>query len=289
MSERSDAPAAESLPREKIMPFVEGAVVETTLLVSKLFTTPFAVLFYTKGFREQLPSLASEYSKPVFSITVARPLSFYLAWVSAHLYLAFWYWRALAGERVTNALLEGVGVRQNTWLDTLANSYERLSKVIGQIPTLVCIGVALVSIIAVNAGLVTAAGRLLRCPIRFQTVLQATAYAFGTLIFFQYILIIARIAAGQWFGQPALAIGRDTLVYASAVICIVLAVRINQIIRDVDRTTEARTYASWILGMICWQFIIAGVSSFIYGGQFGFIGLWIAFIRNLRPLSLQGW
>jgi len=129
-----------------------------------------------------------------------------------------------------------------------------LSGKIGSSQAVIVIAFVLTLIVAVKAFLVAMAGHLLRCRIRFETALRASAYAFGTFIFVQYVLIAIRFLAANIFGDPGFQFGYAVVIYGSLMISMLLVVRMNQLIRQVDGVTELASYSAWLLGTFVWHF-----------------------------------
>jgi hypothetical protein len=255
--------------RERITPFIESAIVELVLLTVKLVTTPFAVIFYTGNFRDQIEAFHRDELNTRYSPTVARPLSFYVLWMAMHFLLAGSYWHYVLRDQthiadikdlVPEQLKRGAAFLQNqAWSD-----------ITGKVEALIIIAFAVTLIIGVKAALVTLIARPFGCRIRFETVLYASAYTMGTLLFFQYAVILSHYSidaiSGNTQQQSA---GYFILIYGSLLICIVLALRINQMIRTVDGTLEVPTFVSWFIGTLLWLYLMVLASEALFGFKMG--------------------
>jgi hypothetical protein len=239
MSQQSHSPADKSDHiDEALTPFIERSIVELNRLLAQLFTTPFAVITFNKHFQEQLAILARDDLETAYPLTIARPLSFFVLMMSAHL------------------LLSGVYVNLDFDAGRSTAGAIRLFKKLasddglGQTIAAALVAFAITLIVAVKAHFVSIAGRIIGCSIHFKSALDASAYAFGTFIFFQYVLVALRdvvaINSAAW--------GYILFVYGSLLVSILLVVRVNQVIRQMDRTPELRTYVAWLIGTIAWQF-----------------------------------
>jgi hypothetical protein len=288
----SAAPAAADSPaktppntdsREKITPFIENAIVELALLTVKLVTTPFAVLFYTRDFRDQIEAFHNNELNARFSPTVARPLSFYVLWMAVHFLLASSYWHYVLQEhsqfgdltrQVPEQFKKGAAFLKNqAWTD-----------ITGHVEALIVIAFAVTLIIGIKSALVTVIARLIRCPVRFETVLYASAYTMGTLLFFQYAFILGHYSIEAIFAttqsQPA---GYYVLIYGSLLICIVLTVRINQMIRIADGTREAPTFVSWFIGTLIWLYLIILATGVVFGTKVGIAEFAMTIVNAFIP------
>jgi hypothetical protein len=131
------------------------------------------------------------------------------------------------------------------------------SNITGQVEALIVIAFAVTLIIGIKSALVALIARSIGCRIRFETVLFASAYTVGTLLFFQYAFILSHYSIDAILGitrpQPA---GYYILIYGSLLICIALAVRVNQMIQTVDGTHETPTFVSWFIGTLIWLYLI---------------------------------
>jgi hypothetical protein len=277
-------------PREETLtPFLERSITELIDLFAQLFTTPFAVLSYSKRFRDQISALAEDDLESAYPETVARPLSFFVLLMSAHGLMLRFYWRMVfPGVADFNALTApkdqstAAAAAANPLFGDLAGQMKELYEKIGKPDlldpkTVIAIGFALTLIIAAKAYFVSMVGHLLRCPIRFRTALHASAYAFGTFIFFQYLFIAVRYLAWLKFGDDGFRYGYALLPYGSLLLSMVLVVRINQIIRQVDGTAELETYGTWFIGTLVWQFAIILFVPYIMGYGSGIGGYWTAY------------
>jgi hypothetical protein len=298
----TDASAAKE---ETITPFIERSITELISLIVQLFTTPFAFLRYNKPFRDQVSALARDDIETAYPETVARPLSFFVLLMGAHFLMSGFYWRLVfPSKSLSQALglnfseLKGAldrlsGTTQaGTTADAAIRFYEAIKKATDSaIEAQIIIAFGVTLIIATKAYFVLIAGRALHCRIRFKTALHASAYAFGTFIFFQYLFIGIRLLAAITFGDAGFRLGFAIIAYGSLILCIVMVVRVNQMIRQVDGTTELQTYASWLIGTVIWQFVI--VLCGIYILQWGGIGdywnaystFWTTFGNVLYPPS----
>lgn len=241
---------------EKVTPFIEGAILELVSLCVKLISTPFAVLFNTADFRAQLVALHKDEVNPRYSPTVARPLSFYVLWMAAHFLLAKTYWSYLSRDQITpSRLLEQIPSQIKFAAKFLKD--QNWSDLTGTAQALMIIAFAVTLIIAVKSLLVVLAARVIGCPIRFRTVLFGSAYTMGTLLFFQYAIILTHYAITALTSyKHQHSIGYFILIYVSLAICIVLAIRINQLIRTVDGTSEIPTFIAWFVGTTLWLYLI---------------------------------
>jgi len=243
--------------REKITPFIESAIFELVLLTFKQVATPFAVLFYTKDFRDQTEAFHDSELNTRYSPTVARPLSFYVLWMAVHILFANTYWNyVLRDSSLPNANIESLfpGVTKG---GVVLHAIKVLSDLIGQVGALIVVAFVITLIIGVKSVLVTLVARSIGCRIRFETALQASAYAMGTLLFFQYAVILSDYSINAMLGNKAIqSTGYYILIYGSLLICIVLTIRVNQMIRVVDGTSETPTFVSWFIGTLIWLYLI---------------------------------
>jgi hypothetical protein len=266
MTDPSGPDPIEGNSREKITPFIENAILELALLTIKQFTTPFAVLFYTKDFRDQIKAFHNDEVNIRYSLTVARPLSFYVIWMAVHFLLAVPYWNYVLR---TNAQLGDVAGQVPTQLKKAVDFMKNigLSDFTGQVEALIIIAFAVTLIIGVKSALVTLVGRTIGCRIRLETVLYASAYTLGTLLFFQYVFILSHYSLEAIFGKLLQTAGYFVLIYGSLLLCIVLAVRINRMIRTVDGTREIPTFVSWFFGTLIWLYLIILVSGAVMASR----------------------
>jgi hypothetical protein len=277
-------------PREETLtPFLERSITELVDLFAQLFTTPFAVLSYSKRFRDQISALAEDDLESAYPETVARPLTFFVLLMSAHGLMLRLYWRMVfpgvasfttwmaPADQSSTAAAAG-----NPLFGDLPQHMKELYDKLGRPDLLdpkavVAIGFALTLIIAAKAYFVSMVGHLIRCPIRFRTALHASAYAFGTFIFFQYVFIALRYLAWLEFEDYGFRFGYPLIPYGSLILSMVLVVRINQIIRQVDGTAELKTYGAWFTGTLVWQFAIILFVQYIMGYGSGIGGYWSAY------------
>jgi hypothetical protein len=270
---------------ERVTPLIERALTELTVLLAQLVTTPFAFLTYNKQFRDQIDVLAEDDLGTAYPQTVARPLSFYVMWFGVHFLLSNVYWRMISLES------KKVPLRLGDRLDQINAAVSRLSQSLGGIGAIIIIAYAVTLIIVVNALCITLLGYFFRCPLRFKTVLQGSAYAFGTFIFFQYVFIFTQYVSSIVFGKSGTIVGHDFLVYGTLIISALSVVRINQLIRRVDGTGEIGTLITWTTGTFVWQFVIL-LSWFGLLGHEGSMDylttlrqFWSAFFQALNPLA----
>ena len=288
-AKQADAAARRQHPREETLtPFLERSITELIDLFAQLFTTPFAVLGYSPRFRDQISALAADDLESAYPETVARPLTFFVLLMSAHGFMLRLYWRMVFPGVADFRALTAPGDQSsaaaagNPLFGDLAGQMKTLYDKLGKPDlldpkTVIAIGFALTLIIAAKAYFVSMVGHLLRCPIRFRTVLHASAYAFGTFIFFQYVFIAFRYMAWLRFGDDGFRYGYALIPYGSLIISMVLVVRINQIIRQVDGTAELETYGAWFIGTLVWQFAIILFVPYIMDYGSGIGGYWTAF------------
>jgi len=266
MTEPPAIAPADTNSREKITPFIESAIFELVLLTFKQVATPFAVLFYTKNFRDQIEAFHDSELNIRYSPTVARPLSFYVLWMAVHILFAATYWLYVLRDttlRITNieSLFPGV-----TKGGVVLHAIKVLSDLIGQVGALIVVAFVITLIIGAKSVLVTIVARSIGCRIRFETVLQASAYAMGTLIFFQYAVILSDYSINAMLGNKAIqSTGYYILIYGSLLICIVLTVRVNQMIQVVDGTSETPTFVSWFIGTLIWLYLIIVATRLQFG------------------------
>jgi hypothetical protein len=266
---------------EKITPFIEGAILELALLAVKLVTTPFAVLFNTSDFRGQIKAFRGNLLNARYSPTVARPLSFYVLWMAAHFLLASLYWRYVSREKFPSA-----GTQIPEQLEKAADflKAQAWSDVTGKAEALIIVAFAVTLIIGSKSALVALIGRCIGCRIRFETVLYASAYSMGTLIFFQYLFILSHYSINTMLGisqmQPA---AYYVLVYCSILICIVLVVRVNQMIQRIDGTSEIPTFVSWFVGTLIWLYLIITATGMLFGTPITILAFVRAFYGALIP------
>jgi hypothetical protein len=204
--------------------------------------------------------------------------------MGAHFLMANIYWNTLFDNKwgfPSGSAPAGV-TRLYAWLFDLTDK--------SNIQTLLIIAFGLTLIIAVKSCFVSLAGHLLGCSLRFQTVLHASAYAFGTFIFFQYFFI-ALLYFATLFGDGHYKLFYSAFVYGSLALGILLVIRVNQIIRQVEGTTEFATYAAWFAGTLAWHFVIVGFAIYLLqlGGQGGYwdnyVQFWSGFLSALYPLN----
>ena len=266
MTEPPAIAPADTNSREKITPFIESAIFELVLLTFKQVATPFAVLFYTKNFRDQIEAFHDSELNIRYSPTVARPLSFYVLWMAVHILFAATYWLYVLRDttlRITNieSLFPGL-----TKGGVVLHAIKVLSDLIGQVGALIVVAFVITLIIGAKSVLVTIVARSIGCRIRFETVLQASAYAMGTLIFFQYAVILSDYSINAMLGNKAIqSTGYYILIYGSLLICIVLTVRVNQMIQVVDGTSETPTFVSWFIGTLIWLYLIIVATRLQFG------------------------
>ena len=270
---RPSATAPDEDSREKITPFIESAILELALLTVKLVTTPFAVLFCTRDFRNQMEAFRRDEVNARYSPTVARPLSFYVLWMAIHFLLANSYWNYVSREHPQFGDIAKASDQVKKAAAFLKS--ENWSDITGRVEALIMIAFAVTLIIAVKAALVTLIARSIKCQVRFVTALFASAYAVGTLIFFQYAFIFSHHSFDMILGNSqSQAAGYYILIYGSLLICIVLTVRVNRMIQTVDETPETPTFVSWFIGTLIWLYLIIVASRFVLDtpvslGQFG--------------------
>jgi hypothetical protein len=263
--------AQDEASNEKITPFLEGAILELVSLCVKLVSTPIAILFNTADYRKQLAALHTNEFNARYSPTVARPLSFYVLWMAAHFLLASVYWRSFSfgqfspgrlGEQIPSQIAAGAQfLKDHNWSDLT-----------GTAQALIIIAFAVTLIIAVKSLLVTLVAWTIGCPIRFRTVLFGSAYTMGTLIFFQYAIILAHYAINALGDfEEGGKVGYFILVYGSLLVAIVLTVRINQLIRMVDGSAEIPTFVAWFAGTTLWLYVIILAISALLGVKFTFV------------------
>jgi hypothetical protein len=266
MTEPSTTTPPDMDSREKITPFIESAIFELVLLTFKQVTTPFAVLFCTKDFRDQIKAFHVSELNTRYSPTVARPLSFYVLWMAAHILFADTYWHYILRDstlRITNIASLFPGLTKG---GVVLQAIKFLSGLIGQVGALIVVAFAITLIIGVKSILVTLVARSIGCRIRFETALQASAYAMGTLLFFQYAVIFSDYSINAMLGNKALQpVGYYILIYGSLLMCMVLTVRVNQMIQVVDGTPETPTFVSWFIGTLIWLYLIILASGLEFG------------------------
>lgn len=250
---------------EKITPFIESAIVELALLTVKLITTPFAVVFYTKNFRDQIDAFHRDELNSRYSPTVARPLSFYVLWMAIHFLLAGSYWHYVLRDQTRFADIKSL-VPEQLKRGAAFLKDQAWSDITGQVEALIIIAFAVTLIIGVKAALVTLIARPMGCRIRFETVLFASAYTMGTLIFFQYAVILSDYSIGTLLGSTQQhAAGYYILIYGTLSICIILTIRLNQMIRTVDGTLEVPTFISWFIGTLIWLYLMLQATGALFG------------------------
>jgi hypothetical protein len=253
--------------QETVTPFLERSITELIRLSGQLFTTPFAFINYNKAFREQITALAKGDLDTPYPETIARPLSFFVCMMGVHFLLSRIYFRmVLPGVKFDEVLALGpnfllaisplIGDANAANAAAAGNIFGRLYAVLGPTQTLVIIAFLVTLIIALKAFLVSSVGRLLQCPVRFNSALYASAYALGSLIFFQYAVFALRFLAGVSFGATGFSLSYGIVAYGTVILCMVLAVRVNQVIRQADGTDVLATYATWFFGTVAWQFVI---------------------------------
>ena len=234
-------------------PFIERSITELIRLFAQLFTTPFAFLSYSERFREQIAALVRDDLKTAHPETVARPLSFFAIWMSLHLLLSAIYWRMVfPGQSLSTAML----ARPAETAAKLIESFNNFAMNVGYTGAVIIVAFAMTLIIAVKAYLVSLAGSLLRCRVRFQTALHASAYAFGTFIFFQYVFISVRFLAAKIFPDAGFRLGYAAIAYGTLALSILLVVRVNQVIWQTDGTQKFETCSAWFIGTVAWHFLV---------------------------------
>jgi hypothetical protein len=227
--QNNDSAPAQRKSEETLTPFIERSITELIRLFTQLFTTPFAFASYNKRFRDQAMALARDDLESAYPETVARPLSFFVLLMASYL--------ALSAHKSIPL-------------------FQKLATQVGNAAAVALVGFAMTLIIAVKAYLVSLAGHLLRCRIRFKTGLNASAYAFGTFIFFLYIFISVRYLATLLLPDTGSKIGAIILMYGMLIVSMLLVVRVNQVIQQTDATLENKTYLSWFAGTIAWHFVV---------------------------------
>jgi hypothetical protein len=249
--------------QETVTPFLERSIAELIRLFGQLFTTPFGFISYNKAFQEQIAALDKGDLDTPYPETIARPLSFFVFMMGAHFLLSRIYFRmVLPGVKFDDVLALGSNVLWSSNTNNLPNAAEAanfvdwLFKSLGPTQTIVIIAFMVTLVIALKAFLISEVGGLLRCPVRFKTALYASAYAFGSLIFFQYIFFALRYLAGVSFNPIGFSLSYGIVAYGTVVLCMVLVVRVNQVIRQADGTAVLATYATWFVGTVAWQFMI---------------------------------
>jgi len=283
MTEPSAATPPNVDSREKITPFIESAIFELVLLTVKQVTTPFAVLFYTKDFRNQIEAFHDDELNTRYSPTVARPLSFYVLWMALHFLLAKAYWHYVSREHSQLRDVAGGIPDQLKKLTAFLNN-QGWSNITGLVEALIIIAFAVTLIVGVKAALVTLIARLIGCQVRFETVLFASAYTIGTLIFFQYAFILSYYSIETLFSTTYPA-GYYMLIYGSLLICFVLTVRVNQMIQAVDGTREIPTFVSWFIGTLIWLYVIILASAVALATPLGVTEFGKMFINALLGRS----
>jgi hypothetical protein len=292
MAHQPDPPAAPAKKSEAVTPVIERTLNELLLLVGQLFVTPFAVLFNTKGFRSRLAELHEGAPATTSSALVARPVLFYLIWAAVFFVASGLYFKALNGDLLSRV----------SWTDLFGHSqwttspgekgfalFGELSKAVGQSQATIIVAFGLLLIIATKALLISLAGRLLNCGIHFNTALQASAYAFGTFLFSQYVFLLSYVCLSAAFGWVGAGAGFYILAYGSVAVSIVLVLRTLQIIRSIDKTEDVRTFASWFVGAALWHLIVMYLSLLILKQQVpevSFVGIWVVFLGKLVGLKL---
>ncbi|HZR76473.1 hypothetical protein [Bradyrhizobium sp.] len=262
--------SADEGPDEKITPLIESAILELVSLCVKLVSTPIAVLFNTSDYRKQLAALRADEFNTRYSPTVARPLSFYVLWMAAHFLLANTYWRSFSFDQSSPGKL-GEQIPSQVEAASQFLKDHNWSDLTGTAQALIIIAFAVTLIIAVKSLLVTLIGWIIGCPIRFRTVLFGSAYTIGTLIFFQYAIILAHYAVNALGNfTEAGKIGYFVLIYGALLVSIVLTVRINQLIRVVDGTPEIPTFIAWFAGTALWLYFIVLATGALLGITFTF-------------------
>ncbi|HWX85395.1 MAG TPA: hypothetical protein VNZ48_17510 [Xanthobacteraceae bacterium] len=297
MKKQDDAAHGEKHRQETLTPFIERSISELITLFAQLFTTPFAVVTYSKNFRGQITTLARDDIETAYPETVARPLSFFVLLMTAHFLLAGVYWRLLfpaaslsaaLAQKPTDSPLSGIGGRLSATWNANYSLFKNLANGLGNAEAFILVAFAFTLIIVVKALLVAMSGRLLRCPIRFETALHASAYAFGTFIFFQYAFITVRVLAALIFGDPGFFWAYAIIAYGSVILAILLVVRVNQIIRQTDGTAELATFSAWFIGTVIWQFaIVLGAIAIpaVLNGRGGFSDYWLDYFEYWAVLG----
>lgn len=302
MNTQSEPAAVEaSARRETVTPLIERSINEILRLAAQLFTTPIAFLTYNKRFRDQISALVKDDLEAAYPETVARPLTFFVLMAGAHFLMSRIYWKMVfPGKSLSKAFAASAGElapRNDSGLvaglsQRFKDIYALLESVAGgKTQALLMIASAVTLIIAAKACFVSVAGRTFGCPVRVRSALHASAYGFGTFIFFQYVFILLRYLAAVISDGPGFQYGYGIVVYGSVIVSVVLVIRVNQAIRQSDGTAELPTYAAWLLGTVVWQFGIIFAASYIVGngaGDFGevFRLCWGALLRAFGPQSL---
>ena len=275
---------AENAPREQrkneetLTPFLERSITELISLFAQLFTTPFAFLSYNKRFRDQVTALAKDDIETAYPETVARPLSFFVLLMAAHFLLSGIYTSA-HGPLASTAT-------------KIIELFDELAKKIGNTEAVIAVAFAMILIIAVKAYLISITGYILRCPVRFKTALNASAYAFGTFIFFQYVFLSVRYLAATIFPKVGNVLGLGLFIYGTLALSMLLVVRVNQVIRQTDGTGELATYSTWFVGTVAWHFFVVLCATYLLqSGSLSnywenYLFFWTTFGRVFYP---PGW
>jgi hypothetical protein len=286
MTKPAASPTETDTP-EKISPFIESAIVELALLAIKQITTPLAVLFYTKEFRDQILVFHKDELNARYLPLIARPLTFYVLWMAVHILLAGPYWHFVLRDNARRYEHDPSNFLPNGG-SLVFEAIKSMADYIGQAGALIVVATAITLVIGVKAACVTSIGRLIGCRVRLRTVLFASAYTMGTLLFFQYAIILSRYAiAAMLSGTLLQTAGYYILIYGSLVICIVLTVRVNQMIQAVDGTRETPTFVAWFMGTLIWLYLIilaSGAALRTYISVATVAKLFVnAFIPNIFP------
>jgi hypothetical protein len=276
---------------EAVTPVIERTLNELLLLVAQLFVTPLSVLFNTRSFRDRLTELADDSGESKSPNLVARPVLFYLIWAAVYFALSGLYFKALSRDLLSRiSWIDIFG--QGEWVTSPGAKglalFSELSRAIGQSQAIVVVAFGLLLIIAAKAFLICLAGRILNSQIRFNTALQASAYAFGTFLFAQYVFLLFYICLSMMFGWPGAWAGFYILAYGTIAVSITLVVRTNQIIRLLDDINEVWTFASWFLGALAWHLAVMYLSLTVLKQMIpnlSFTKIWIAFLMNLVGLT----
>jgi len=268
MSDQKEAAPRKEQPRkETVTPFLERSITELIGLFAQLFTTPFAILSFSKAFRDQIAALSKDDIETAHPETVARPLSCFVLLMTAHFLLSGIYWRmVLPGPSLPAALSRSKDSVFAESANNMLKLFEALAGRTGRTEAIILIAFAMTLIIAVKAYLVSTAAGLLRSPIRFKTALYASGYAFGAFLFFQYVFIGIRYLATIVVGDAGFRLGFVVIAYGSLALSILLVVRVNQIMRHADGTAELPTYLAWLAGTVVWHWIIALCGVYVLGG-----------------------
>jgi hypothetical protein len=274
-----NTPPGERKNEETLTPFLERSITELISLFTQLFTTPFAFISYNKRFQDQIIAIARDDLETAYPETVARPLSFFVLLMTAHFFL-YGIHRLPSGQINAGAA------------ERIVSLFDSLSGKMGNAAAVALVAFAMTLIIAVKAYLVSATGAAFHCRIRFKTALNGSAYAFGTFIFFLYAFLFIHFLSTTVLSQARSHIVYGIVVYSLLSLSMLLVVRTNQVIRQVDRTAEMPTYVSWFIGTVAWHFVVVfGLTYLLQGGDMSkywetYTGLWEMFSSVFRP---SGW